>query len=435
MDARGIIWKLRHRERLTSEEIRWFANGLASGDVTDSQAGAFAMAACLNGLSVDERVALTLAMRDSGDVMSWDLPGPVVDKHSTGGLGDCVSLLLAPMLACAGVYNPMISGRGLDHTGGTLDKLEAIPGLVTEVSDDRFRQIVADVGCAIVSATGNLAPADKRLYAVRDVTSTVESVDLITASILSKKLAAGLDALVLDVKTGSGAFMATMTEAEALGRSLVDTANGAECRTTALLTDMNQPLARSVGNAVEVAECMAVLTGKIDGGNLAELTIELCAAVLAICGSAADLDEGRLKVSDALSSGAAAERFGRMVAALGGPTDFVEKWRDRLPQAPVVIDVHAETSGFVTAIDGRAMGMAVVRMGGGRMKGDDPIDPSVGLSNVVRLGDNVGAREPLCRVHVGDEASARLAEEAIRDAVSLGPKAPEPGALVYRTID
>jgi len=433
MDARGIIWKLRQKERLKEEEIAWFARGLASGAVTDAQAGAFAMAACLNGLTTPERVALTLSMRDSGDVMRWDLPGPVVDKHSTGGLGDCVSLLLAPMLACTGVFNPMISGRGLGHTGGTLDKMEAIPGVATEVSEARFREIVADVGCAIVSASGNLAPADKRLYAVRDVTSTVESIDLITASILSKKLAAGLEALVLDVKAGSGAFMATMEEARALARSLVDTANGAGCRTVALLTDMNQPLASSVGNAVEVAECMEVLTGAAADGPLADLTIDLCATLLLTCGAEADEATARRKLRDTLASGAAADRFGRMVTALGGPADFVERWRDQLPQAPVVVDVPAGTSGHVAAIDGRAMGMAVVRMGGGRLKGGDPVDPAVGLTRVARLGTRVAQGDPLFRLHARDEASAKAAREAVLASVTIGD-APRPLPLIHERI-
>ena len=433
MDARGIIWKLRQKERLTGDEIAWFARGLASGEVTDAQGGAFAMAACLNGLTTPERVALTLSMRDSGEVMRWDLPGPVVDKHSTGGLGDCTSLLLAPMLACMGVWNPMISGRGLGHTGGTLDKMEAIPGVVTEVSEARFREIVADIGCAIVSATGNLAPADKRLYAIRDVTSTVESIDLITASILSKKLAAGLDALVLDVKTGSGAFMATEEEARALARSLVETANGAGCRTVALLTDMNQPLAASVGNAVEVAACMEVLTGGSPDTPLATLTVDLCATLLVTCGSETDEETARLKLRDTLTSGAAAERFGRMVAALGGPADFTDRWRDHLPQAPVIVDVPAGTSGHVAAIDGRAMGMAVVRMGGGRLKGGDPVDPAVGLTQVARLGARVAKGDSLFRLHARDDASAEAARAAILAAITIGD-APAPLPLIHERI-
>ncbi|MDE0695857.1 MAG: thymidine phosphorylase, partial [Boseongicola sp.] len=238
MDARTIIERLRDGGQPNKDELDWFAAGLASGAVTDAQAGAFAMAVCLRGLSEEARVAFTLAMRDSGDVLAWDVDRPVVDKHSTGGIGDCVSLLLAPALAAVGVANPMISGRGLGHTGGTLDKLEAIPGVSTEIDEVGFRRIVEETGTVIVAASSRIAPADRRLYAVRDITGTVESIDLIVASILSKKLAAGLGALVLDVKCGSGAFMTGMEEAKALANSLVETANGAGCPTVALITDM-----------------------------------------------------------------------------------------------------------------------------------------------------------------------------------------------------
>ena len=272
MDARAIIAGLRRGDTPSEQALRWFAEGLASGAVSDAQAGAFAMAVCLRGLSAEGRRALTLAMRDTGDVLHWDLDGVVLDKHSTGGVGDCLSLLLAPALAACGAYVPMISGRGQGHTGGTLDKLEAIPGVSTTVSEDHLRQMMRDVGCAIVGATAQIAPADKRLYAIRDVTATVESLDLITASILSKKLAASPDALVLDVKIGSGAFMKTSDEARALATALCDTANAAGCRTSALITDMNQPLAPALGNALEVAEVMQVLTQGATG-PLRDLTV------------------------------------------------------------------------------------------------------------------------------------------------------------------
>jgi len=434
MDARSIIAKLRDGERLTGEEVTWFANGLAVNGVTDAQAGAFAMATYLNGMSTDERVALTLAMRDSGDVMRWNLPGPTIDKHSTGGVGDCVSLLLAPALAAIGAYVPMISGRGLGHTGGTLDKLEAIPGLKTEVSEERFHQIVANVGTAIVSATGSIAPADKRLYAIRDVTGTVESIDLITASILSKKLAAGLDALVLDVKVGSGAFMKTMEKAEALANSLVSTANGAGCRTSALITDMNQPCAPAAGNALEIMEVMkALTTGKSDT-ILSKLTSELGGELLALAGLAADAASGASQICEALRDGSAAERFGRMIAELGGPVDFVERWRDRLPSAPVVQDVFAGRPGFVGAIDGEAIGLAVVRLGGGRLKGGDRIDPSVGLSNIAFIGREVEAGTPIARVHAANETDADAAAAAVSAAYVIEASKPKPLPVIYRSV-
>ncbi len=434
MDARSIIARLRDREGLSRAEISWFARGLASGEVTDAQAGAFAMAACLNGLSSDERVALTLAMRDSGQVIAWDLPGPVVDKHSTGGIGDAVSLLLAPALAALGAYVPMVSGRGLGHTGGTLDKLEAIPGVKTEVSEERFRRIVESVGAAIVSATGSIAPADKRLYAIRDVTATVESIDLITASILSKKLAAGLEALVLDVKVGSGAFMKSMDEAEALAGALVSTANGAGCRTTALITDMNQPLASSAGNALEVMEVMEALTGVDTGSRLFELTARLGGELLVLAGMAAGADEGAAQVAGSLRDGSAAERFARMVAELGGPADFVERWRDRLPSAPVVREVRAGRNGRVVAIDGRALGMAVVHLGGGRLKDGDRIDPSVGLSGLPMLGDEVVPETPLGTIHAASGQAAERAETALREAIVIGDEDVDIPPLVCRSI-
>ncbi|MFT6425720.1 MAG: thymidine phosphorylase [Celeribacter sp.] len=434
MDARDIIAKLRDKQELFDAELNWFAAGLASGVVTDAQAGAFAMAALLNGMSDPERVALTLAMRDSGDVMHWDYPAPTIDKHSTGGIGDCVSLLLAPALAALGAYVPMVSGRGLGHTGGTLDKLESIAGLTTEVSEDKFRDVVTKVGCAIVSATGAIAPADKRLYAIRDVTGTVESIDLITASILSKKLAAGLEALVLDVKCGSGAFMTTISEARALAQSLVITANGAGCKTSALITDMNQPCCPSLGNALEVMEVMKALTlGEVDN-DLCDLTCALGGELMVSSGLSDNVDAASWAVRDTLTDGSAAERFGQMVAALGGPVDFVENWRDRLPSAPVVRDVTAPCSGFVTAMDGHALGMAVVHLGGGRTKGGERIDPAVGLSNVCELGEPVDRDVLIATIHARTLDEADAAQAALLGAISIGEAAPTPKQLVLEKV-
>ncbi|MEL6959281.1 MAG: thymidine phosphorylase, partial [Pseudomonadota bacterium] len=330
MDARTIIAKVRDGHPPSEDELHWFTKGLATGAVSDAQAGAFAMAVCLRGLGEEGRVALTTGMRDSGDVLRWDVPGPILDKHSTGGVGDPVSLILAPVLAACGVYVPMISGRGLGHTGGTLDKLEAIPGLRTEQDAASFRRITADVGCAIVSATGSVAPADKRLYSIRDVTATVASVDLICASILSKKLAAGLDGLILDVKAGSGAFMKTADDADALARALCATANGAGTPTGALVTDMSQPLAPAIGNAVEVALCLEVLSGNAAAApRLAEVTEALCSEVLSLAGRT----EGVADVRQALSSGRALDVFAAMVRAMGGPPDMAEDWHTHLPKA------------------------------------------------------------------------------------------------------
>ncbi len=410
-------------------DIGAFALGLADGSVSDAQAGAFAMAVKLRGLSDAARTALTEGMRDSGNVLGWELPGPVVDKHSTGGVGDCISLALAPALAACGVYVPMVSGRGLGHTGGTLDKLEAIPGYTVDQPEDRFRAIVGEIGCAIVGASARIAPADKRLYAIRDVTASVESVDLITASILSKKLAAGLDALVMDVKVGSGAFLPGADQARVLARSLVDTANGAGCRTAALITGMDAPLGGMGGNALEVAEVMRLLTGERAAPDLWDLTCALGGEALALVG----IDGGAERVAKALRSGAAAERFGRMVAAQGGPVDFVERWPDYLPVAPVQVDVFADAPGTLAAIDTRAVGLAVVALGGGRRREGDRIDHRVGFADMAAPGAHVGPDAPLARVHAADAASAEAAASALRAASRIGP-AEAPAALVRERV-
>ena len=433
MDARAIIAKLRLGQTPDADELTWFANGLADQSVSDAQAGAFAMAVCLRGLGQEGRVALTLAMRDSGDTLKWHCDGPVVDKHSTGGIGDCVSLVLAPALAACGAYVPMISGRGLGHTGGTLDKLESIPGLRTGLSEEAFRKVVDFAGCAIVSASADIAPADKRLYAIRDVTGTVESLDLITASILSKKLAAGLDGLVLDVKVGSGAFMKTPDDARALATSLVDTANLAGCPTSAVISDMNQPLSSSLGNALEVADCMEVLTGA-KGGPLADLTIALGGVVLANAGLAADIEAGAAQIVAVLKDGRAAERFGRMVSSVGGPVQFVENWRRFLPEATVIREVHAPSDGYITQMDGEALGLAVVALGGGRQVESDVVDASVGFSDVVRLGDRVTKGQPLLRIHAAREDAAQRAAQTVLRAISIGATAPDIPPLVHERI-
>src|SRR6056297_2270899 len=415
MDARAIIARIRDGAPVGREELSWFADGLADGRVSDAQAGAFAMAVLLNGLGDAGRTALTLAMRDSGETLDWSLDGPVIDKHSTGGIGDCVSLILAPALAVCGAYVPMISGRGLGHTGGTLDKLEAVPGLRTGLSGVAFRDVVARVGCAIVSASAQMAPADRRLYAIRDVTATVESLDLITASILSKKLAAGLEGLVLDVKCGSGAFMKSADSARSLASALVDTANATGCPTSALITDMSQPLAPSLGNALEVVDVMRVLTGAASG-RLLDLTVALGGVLL----DQAGVGDGPAKIRTAISSGAAAEKFGAMVYAMGGPVHFVEDWVCFLPEAPVIREVTAPASGTVTAIDGEALGLTVVSLGGGRQVESDVVDPAVGLGDVVSIGDTITKGQPLARIHAAREGQADAAENAVRAAITLG---------------
>jgi thymidine phosphorylase len=358
----------------------------------------------------------------------------VVDKHSTGGIGDSTSLLLAPALAACGAFVPMISGRGLGHTGGTVDKLESIPGYRTDLGADDLHRIVAEVGCAIVAASSDIAPADRRLYAIRDVTGTVESIDLITASILSKKLAAGLEALVLDVKVGSGAFMKTMEDARALAQSLVTTANDAGCRTAALITDMSQPLASTAGNALEVLEVMETLTGASVNQALWDVTVALGGEALVLANLSGSAEEGEDQIEEALDSGRAAEVFGRMVAALGGPADFVERYPDRLPAAAIVRDVPAPEAGFVAAIDTEALGHAVVHLGGGRLRGGDRINPTVGLSDLLPVGEPVDRHEPLARVHAATEAEADRAEAAVRAAFRLSDTAPEEPPLIHERV-
>jgi thymidine phosphorylase len=434
MDARAIIVRLRDGGVPSAEELQWFAAGLASGAVTDAQAGAFAMAVLLKGLGEEGRVALTRAMRDSGHVLQWDMPGPVLDKHSTGGIGDCVSLILAPALAACGAYVPMISGRGLGHTGGTLDKLESIPGFKTGLSEDQLRRQLKEVRCAIVSASAEIAPADRRLYAVRDVTGTVESIDLITASILSKKLAAGLEALVLDVKCGSGAFMKTPERAEELARALVMAAQGAGCMTSALITDMSQPLATAAGNALEVIEVMETLTGTSVNSALWDITMALGGEALALGGLAADPADGAGRIEQALESGAAAEWFGRMVAAQGGPLDFVERWPDRLPAATVIRDVPSLSTGFVNTIDGQALGLAVVGLGGGRQREGEKLNLSVGLSDLAGIGEDIAVGDPLCMVHAATEAAAEEAIARVQAAYAMAEQAPQDPVLIIKRI-
>jgi thymidine phosphorylase len=431
-----IIRAKRDGRALTGEEIAQFIAGFSSGAVGDGQIAAFAMAVFFRGMSIDERVHLTRAMMRSGEALDWsgaNLPGPILDKHSTGGIGDNVSLMLAPMLAACGAFVPMISGRGLGHTGGTLDKLDSIPGYVSQPDIARFRAVVSEAGCAIIGQTADLAPADKRLYAIRDVTATVESIALITASILSKKLAAGLQGLVMDVKTGSGAFMPTLEGARELAESIAHVATAAGLPTIALITDMNEPLASAAGNAVEVQNAVNFLRGARDA-RLHEVTLSLGAELLALSGLAPDVAAGRAALERSLSSGAAAERFERMVASLGGPNDFLRRARTLLPVAPIVRPVAAERAGYVTAIDARAIGLAVVELGGGRARASDSIDPAAGLTRLAGLGAEVSADAPIAFLHARDEAVAARAVARLRAAYRIGETPPPVVAPVLARI-
>ncbi|CDG98062.1 thymidine phosphorylase [Xenorhabdus bovienii str. puntauvense] len=440
--AQEIIRKKRDGHRLSEEEIRFFINGVRDNTVSEGQIAALAMTIYFHDMTMEERVALTLAMRDSGTVLDWkklNLHGPIVDKHSTGGVGDVTSLMLGPMVAACGGYIPMISGRGLGHTGGTLDKLESIPGFDIFPDEQRFRDIIRDVGVAIIGQTNSLAPADKRFYATRDITATVDSIPLITASILGKKLAEGLDALVMDVKVGSGAFMPTYEQSEQLAESIVSVANGAGCKTTALLTDMNQVLASSAGNALEVREAVQFLTGEYRNPRLFEVTMALSAEMLVSGNLAADRAEARRKLQAVLDNGKAAETFERMVAAQKGPVDFVENYARYLPTALLSKPLFAGQSGIITEMDTRALGMSVVTLGGGRRKATDPINYSVGLSDIVALGAEVNADTPLAMIHANNENDWQESAEVVRKSIVLGidvsteTKAATP--MVYRHID
>ena len=432
-----FIAKKRDKHGLTQAEIQRFVQGITDGTVSDSQISAFAMAVYFNDLSLDECVGLTLAMRDSGRRMHWDdldLGGPVLDKHSTGGVGDVVSLMLGPMIAACGGFVPMISGRGLGHTGGTLDKLSAIPGYNPFPDSDSFRRIVKQVGVSIIGQTNDLAPADRRFYATRDVTGTVESIPLITASILSKKLAAGLDVLVMDVKSGTGAFMPTLERSLQLAERIVKVGNGAGVATSALVTDMNQPLATCAGNSIETAEAVRYLTGETRSARLHEITMALCGEMLLAGGLATTADEARQRLQQALDSGRAAEIFGRMVAEMGGPVDFVERYKLYLAPAPLVRPVLAAQTGYVNAIDTRGLGMAVCALGGGRRLAGDSLDYRVGLTDMVEIGQQVGMDTPLAIVHAADETTLLEAERRVREAITVGREATATPSQVYRTL-
>jgi thymidine phosphorylase len=423
MLAQEIIRLKRDGGQLTRAHIDSFVGGLVDGSWSEGQAAALAMALFLKGMSRSETVDLTQAMTHSGQVMHWaaaNLNGPILDKHSTGGVGDKVSLMLAPIVAACGGIVPMISGRGLGHTGGTLDKLASIPGYQCAPDLATLHLALQSAGCAIIGQTDDLAPADRRLYAIRDVTATVESVPLITASILSKKLAAGLQCLVMDVKVGNGAFANSLEMATRLAESLVRVANAAGLPTRAWLTDMNQVLGRTCGNALEMVEAVQFLRGESVDQRLLEVTRSLSAELLVMGGLAADDAAALQQVDAALISGRALEQFARMVAALGGPTDFVEQPAQYLPLAPVQLLVAAPRSGFVSSMATRDIGLAVVELGGGRRKAADTVDARVGFSQFAQVGQAVQAGEPLAVVHAADSASAERAKQALLASIDIG---------------
>jgi thymidine phosphorylase len=433
-----LIRRKRDGLALSPAEIAALVQGMVDQTVSEGQLAAFAMAVYFRGLNPEERIALTQAMRRSGTVLDWTdagLAGPVLDKHSTGGVGDKVSLILAPLVAACGGYVPMVAGRGLGHTGGTVDKLASIPGYDTAPDLPRFRRVVRTVGCAIIGQTADLAPADRRFYAVRDVTATVESLDLIVASILSKKLAEGLDGLVLDVKTGSGAFMTTLDQARELARGLVEVARGAGLPATALMTDMDQALGHAAGNALEVAEAIAYLRGSRRDPRLHEVVLALGSELLQLGGLVADATSARSRLQAALDGGQAAERCAAMVQALGGPAELLDAPERFLPRAPVVEAAWPPRAGYVVRMDTRALGLAVVGLGGGHRLVSDPIDYAVGLSDLCPVGEWVDRRRPLAWIHARSEDQAQVASAALQAAIAVGDEAPPPRPLIHEKMD
>ena len=429
--ATALIRCKREGRRLDDGELQAIAQGIASGAWSEGQVAAFAMAVAWRGMAVDECRGFTLALRDSGQRLRWEhLPGPVLDKHSTGGVGDCVSLLLAPLLAACGAYVPMISGRGLGHTGGTLDKLESLPGYDVNPSSEHLRKVVVEVGCAIVGQSDNLVPADRRLYAVRDVTATVDVPDLIVASILSKKLAGGAQALVLDVKTGSGAQSPDLAAARALAGRMLAVAEGSGLTLRVALSDMGQVLGREAGNALEVRAALDLLCGRGGCARLHDLTLALAGELLCLGGLAPERADADRRLRQALDSGAAAECFARMVAALGGPNDVLERPEAYLAQAPVQRAVLASADGYVAALDVRALGQVVVELGGGRKCPGQALDHAVGLAAVVGRGIATEPGLPLAIVHARCQADADVAADAVRRAFSIKPEPPPPVPLM-----
>ena len=433
MSVPEILRAKRLGQTLNGAAIHEIVRGVADGSVSEGQIGAFTMAVCLNGMTAAECADLTLAMADSGVRIRWDeenLPGPCVDKHSTGGVGDKVSLLLAPMLAAAGVFVPMISGRGLGHTGGTLDKLESIPGYQVVVDNDLLKRVTRQAGCAIVGACAGLAPADAAMYAVRDVTATVESVPLITASILSKKLAAGVSSLVMDVKTGNGAFLSELHEARDLANSLVTVAAQAELPVTALITDMNEVLGTTAGNALEVFEAVEALRGEPCDSRLLDVTLLLGSQLLASVDAAATVQEARHRLEQTLVDGSAFERFIKMVSALGGSL------QDRFtpPPAPVVRDVAAPKKGFIGHMATRDVGLAVVGLGGGRQRPAETLDLRVGFDAIRKVGSPVSQGDSLARVHARTHADAERATRTFLNAVTIVDDQPEVRPIVLDTV-
>ncbi len=431
-----IIRKKRNGKKLDADEINFFIKGLCAGEVADVQIASMTMAIFLNGLSKEETLSLTLAMRDSGQTISWQeiMDGPIVDKHSTGGVGDKVSLMLAPMLAASGAYVPMIAGRGLGHTGGTLDKLDSITGYQTNIDIDKFKSTVKDVGCAIMGQTENLAPADRKLYAIRDVCATVESIPLITSSILSKKLAAGLQYLVMDIKCGNGAFMENIERATALAQSIIRVANGAGTKTSALLTDMSSVLGSTVGNALEVEEALSYLKGEKADKRLDEVTISLCTELLINSGLASNKTEAEQKLRQSISTGTAYDKFIKMAVNMGADRKILEDFAKKRNKAAYIEPIYSSNEGYVSSIDTRKIGLGVIMLGGGRTVPQQRINHTTGFTSFCQTGDKIDKQTPLCYVHAEEKETIKEVADLVRKAISLTPTCPPKTPVVIQKI-
>ena len=429
-----IIRTKRDGNSLNDAQIDDFVNGLADGSIPAEQVSALAMAVFINGMSFEEAGRLTLGMANSGAVLDWTaeaFDGPIVDKHSTGGVGDKVSFLLAPIAAACGCYVPMISGRGLGHTGGTVDKIECIPGYQSMPDTALFKQVVKSVGCAVIGQTAEFAPADKRLYAIRDVTATVDSVPLITASILAKKIAGGLDGLVMDVKVGSGAFMPTVERASELAESIIGTAAQAGLKTHAILTDMNEVLGDTAGNALEIVESIRYLKDEYRESRLNQVTLSLCAEMLVLSGVEQDIERAMRRVEEAVTSGRAAEKFGQMIAGLGGPVDFIDHYENYLPVAPIIQPVYPLSSGVLSTVDAIQMGNAIIELGGGRRVMGDALDLAVGLTDIAHIGDTVDKSRPLAVIHGASDAKVQAAATIIQNACAVSESGVTKNPVIY----
>jgi len=434
-----VIRKKRDGQPLSHEEIKFFIDGVTHGQIADYQISALLMAIYLNGMNHAEQQALTESMLQSGSILDFsDIPKPKADKHSTGGVGDKTSLLIAPMVAACGVCVPMISGRGLGHTGGTLDKLESIPGYRVNLSATEFKKVLQQVGYAMAGQTAELAPADKKMYALRDATATVEAIPLIVASIISKKGAAGLDAMVIDVKVGSGAFMRDETRAKELAHALVSTGNSCGIKTRALLTDMNQPLGRAVGNSIEVKECIDILRGEVSESvrPVLDLSLELSAHMLVLANVEQTIAAAHHKVQRALETGAALEVLRLNVEAQGGEPRVCDAPASFLPLVSESFKVESRRSGYITSVDTTEIGHAIAAIGGGRVRIEDVVDPTVGFMADLKIGDRVSGGDTIGVVYCGDDANAREAARRIQDAYHISEEPPsDPEKLIKEVIN